>query len=747
MARVAFDGPGAAVEQNLLDHLTGPYAGASRRVRVPLDAEGEAAVDWTSRHPVLLAVLLEDLGEEAVEVAVTIEGEGQRPVEFAPWSEAGASLPVFVPDTAAQPLVPVFAVAVETRRGADVVTGVVELAVVEGNLGRLLYLLGQEKVRLRRAAREVHAYRTLDLARRDALDRIGADLGVTRFDDQLVYDEDAGEVYARHGARESDVDYALRLGMYRRFLAPSPGAVTRLLDGLFADLPGGARPALVETDDRFAVAIHLVGVGGAQHRDNFLTQLRRDRLVLPAPQANGIHQGRRLSARRLAEIEALRARLRAGFVVAAAHALAPPLAHALDRVARVCAAIGFGTRWTIQRAQDAAAGSRYQLGLGVDIAVPTSAQAADVRARVLDEDREPGRDTTAEALVTAIRAAGVPAAGDDPELAWLWHGCGLATVHRLSTGSLYLSHLPTGGLAITGPATAAPGSVQQLSALFHAPGDPGGNALLVRGLAAAGRDWADRGETPWTTLTDAAARTRWGTVPVRPAGQPVHQAFAAAGLPSIVDPGPVVTALTALPEELVETIELDAAFSGALVAGQPAAVDRLTRLVAVLRANGIAAALPLADNGSRVLLVVSVIGLPGGGLNLAERRATGFRWYLVRLGGADGEIKAVGSRTILRAADAGLLAVVVVSYQRAGNTDPYEFRVELPDGAVLTLAQYERLMNALRRVHPIGVEVNTYAIRRDHVDLDGDGTAEPLLPAVAKTFRTYQRRTRSGVYE
>jgi hypothetical protein len=91
--------------------------------------------------------------------------------------------------------------------------------------------------------------------------------------------------------------------------------------------------------------------------------------------------------------------------------------------------------------------------------------------------------------------------------------------------------------------------------------------------------------------------------------------------------------------------------------------------------------------------------------------------------------------------------VVALSYVRTGLTDPYEFRVELPDGATLTLAQYERLMNALARVCPVGVEINTYAIRRDHVDLDGDGTAEPLRPAVARTFRTFRQRRQRGVYD
>ena len=56
-------------------------------------------------------------------------------------------------------------------------------------------------------------------------------------------------------------------------------------------------------------------------------------------------------------------------------------------------------------------------------------------------------------------------------------------------------------------------------------------------------------------------------------------------------------------------------------------------------------------------------------------------------------------------------------------------------------------MNALMRVCPLGVEINTFGIRRDHVDLDADGDAEPLRPAVARTFRTFQQRKHCGVYD
>ncbi|WP_322762451.1 hypothetical protein [Frankia sp. Cr2] len=771
--RVVVDGVDPSVERNVVDQLEGPYAGTVRRVVVPIAADGSAAVDWTTRHPLLTVVLRRDLGEETVRVRVTPTGAPALPdALFAPWSQAGASVPLLAPDTSAEPLVSGFTMAVVVERADEgapfaAVTGapradLVRLAVVEGNLGRLLYLASFEKHRLRRAAREVQAYRTLAHARRDALDRIGADVGVARLADELVHDGTTGEVYARRlppPAVEPDAAYAERLGMFRRFLLPTPGVLGRLLNGpgaltdpnagTFADIAGGARFTVRETDNQFAVAVRLVAVGGAQHRTNFLAQLRRDRLVLPAdtPLDNAVHAARALPASRLAEVTALRASLRQSYAFASAHGIAPPLAAALDRAGRVCRALGTAITWQVTRAQDEAGGSRYELGLGVDITPPSTGQLNDLRTRVLDANRPVTPDAMAEALILASRAAGVPTAAADGELGWLWRACGVQTAHRVDTTTLYLSHLPTRGLTITAPTAAASQTPQQVEARFNAPGDPGGDALLLAGLSGAAAAWAAAGETAWAGMTDAQARARWVTVPVRPAGQPVLLALAAAGLPAVLDPGPVAAALGAVPDELVETIELDAAFSAGLVGNQQAAWTRLARLVEVLRDNHLAAVLPLVDSTNRVLLVVSVIGLPQAGLNLSERRATGFRWYTVSLGGGAAEIKAVGSRTVLRPTAQGLVAVVALAYVRTGLTDPYEFRVELPDGVALSLEQYERLMNVLNRVCPLGVEINTYAIRRDHVDLDGDGNAEPLRPTVARTFRTYRQRRQRGVYD
>jgi len=94
--------------------------------------------------------------------------------------------------------------------------------------------------------------------------------------------------------------------------------------------------------------------------------------------------------------------------------------------------------------------------------------------------------------------------------------------------------------------------------------------------------------------------------------------------------------------------------------------------------------------------------------------------------------------------------VVVVGFARAGRgdprgrVDPYELRVDLPDGAVVDLPQYEVLMNILDRAHPIGVTVDTRSLRARHVDMDGDGVATPLSAAFSRTFRPFQQRRHVG---
>jgi len=86
-----------------------------------------------------------------------------------------------------------------------------------------------------------------------------------------------------------------------------------------------------------------------------------------------------------------------------------------------------------------------------------------------------------------------------------------------------------------------------------------------------------------------------------------------------------------------------------------------------------------------------------------------------------------------------------VGYARRSGTEPYEFRVELPAGALLTFEQYEWLMNLLGHAYPAGVRVNTWSIRQQHVDLKIDQTTAPLDPTISRTFRAFRRIRQRGL--
>ena len=86
----------------------------------------------------------------------------------------------------------------------------------------------------------------------------------------------------------------------------------------------------------------------------------------------------------------------------------------------------------------------------------------------------------------------------------------------------------------------------------------------------------------------------------------------------------------------------------------------------------------------------------------------------------------------------GISVVSCVLGQRSGANNPYTWRPTLPDGALLTLRQYEHLLNIVELVTPVGVRADTFAIRRRHVDLDGSGTSTGLNIAAARAYRHYR---------
>lgn len=724
---------GADTTAAMLDHLTAPLAAGARRSAFLPAADGSVALP-SARRPTLLIGLRVALRGEGVTVTATLAGEQLPPVRFAPWSEAGSTLILGAGGEAWAAASLSFAATTPSMSILPAaMSDWLEAVLIEGTTGRVVALLGAETVRLRREMAVLAAMRRLQDGRDDALDRVGAELGVPRLESAPAWDAARREIVSSP-ARETDDAYRGRLAVWRPFMAPTPAAVRSLLTAV------DQRLSVIEPGQPLAVATRLIAVGGDGPRLALLARLRKDRLVFLGSGAPGdaIHAARpQPPARRIAEA-AMRTRLAEKFPAAADAAVAPRLAECLDRAARVLRALN-GDPIAVIRAQDPAGGSRFELGLGVAVTLPAVADADGLRTSLLDAGRAPGVDAEAEALIAAARDEAPPAG--DRTLPWLWRAAGLATAHRLDTDTLYLSHLPTAGLTIEAPSTLAPGATAPVRAVFNAPGDPGMTAALAASL--------DRAEAAapgtFARVTEADTPGAIGAAVDLPPGHPAVSVLAAGGLPIPASATSTVTALTALPAELRVVLRLDAALAGQVQAGTTAAVAPLTAAVAALQGAGVVSLLPLVTP-TDVLLVAGTASLPVAGVNLGERRATGVRWSVESLGGT-ADIARAGFRTSISARVPGLIAVVALGYVRDGAPDPYEIRVEMPAGAVLDLAGYERVMNALERCFPIGVEVNTWSLRQRHVDLDGDGVADPLPPTMARHYRHFRMPRLRGMEE
>ncbi len=769
----------SASHRHMIAHLSGPFPAGAVDERIAIDGTGSVAISRDTREPLLLVAPSAPLAGRGLRLTGVLTASGATqtlpPLHFAPYTEAGAFLPWdplprrgsgTVPEARTMAPFEVKLTLEETDdRGnraalpAAAIAGRLEVHLLEGTLGRMAYLLGAEKQRLRRQGRELVAMRSIALARDDALDRIGADLGVPRFADRIKFDPDAEQVITEirkdpdgKPVGEPDAEYRPRLALYRPFLLPTRRRVLEMLNGpgsdadpargLLSKLGLTSRFRFVEADNDFGVAIHLIAAGGGPDGKGFIDFLREVHLIWPASNnaADRVHSRRYLPADRRQQVEELRGSLRERYDFPSEAAIAPMLAAALDRAGQCWQALDEGKRWRVLRAQDSSAGSRYQLGLGADLAMRPFGREElhEVVDRLLDRRRRPTGIPQVDALLGAMNPR--PFA-TDPEGSWFWEACGLRTVHRIDDETIYVSHLPTFGMAITAPTKAETGRQVKVEVRYEAPGMPGSNVALAMGLKSAATLWAADGGQPWQALPAVKARQFWKEA--RPVDGPARRVLEEADLPAVENPERVVEQLRRLPEELIATLLLAPRQAERIMTGQAEAVEELRDLMELFRQQGLSSALPLITDSGEVLLVVAVIGLPEAGLNLSPNRATGFRWYVVPIWGKGGEIKPVGSRTVFDPYG-GLSALVAIGYARRGLTDPYEVRVEMPSQATMNLQQYEYLMNLLEHVCPMGVEINTFTVRQRQVDLDGDGSGEPLPPTISKSYRRYLRPRQRG---
>ncbi len=770
-----FNATGSASYKNVFEHVVGPLRSGTRDNDLTIDAQSRVSVDWNAREPLLLVRLKQSLENETITIRCFHDPSGandeQPGMKFDTYSEFGATLPAYQPPVDAEtrlaaPVTLKFTLRHRKPDGTEVnipnnkTADYIEAVIIEGMMAKMSWLLSHEHARMRRVRREISMMRSAQTARDSALDRMGAALGVPRFADEIAYDTAKEEIITKSknpdgtSIIESDNDYRRRLQIYRPFLFPTRNHILEMLNGigqesednkgLISGLEFQRRFGLLEQDNPFAVSIHLISSGNATIRGNFLDYLRRVYLIAPK---HALESTRFLSTEERDRQKQMRLQLLQSFNFSSGHYIAPLLAVALERVHKCRRALlgASAQKRNVLKAQDDNSGSRYELGLGVEIQPITATERNQLHAKLSNPSRPAVSDTEVEGILQKM-ASQLPASpADDPDLSWFFNSCGLQTVHRISNTQLYLSHLPIFGLVLEGVSHLNPGDSSTINARYHAPNDPGANVVLVNGMSTAVAMWSSTGLPAWTQLSKTQGTQSWHSAVVN---TNANKAFKSANLPALTNVSGLDTRLSAVPEEMLVTIKLPTALANKIRSNHADGVAALSNLRKIMAESGLVSMLPLASGASDIVVVLSVIGLPGVGSNLSVRRASGFRWYVVPINQDAGTIGSVGSRTNYNApanANNGLCALVAVGYSRQRQlTDPYEYRVTLPSDALLNVKQYEFLMNLLAHAYPCGIEVNTWDIRQEHVDLDGDGNAEPLNISVARTYRQFRRQRHRG---
>ena len=626
----------SAAHRSMFDHLSGPFTGGAIETRLVIDTAGESRVDRKTRLPLLLVSTGGRSAPRALVCTVRVtqsSGEVVDPVvvHFEPYTEAGASLLAYRPGgvSMAGDFAAPFDVRLDTGPDGDAATlrDRFELRVIEGNLGRLIYVIGSEKMRLRRQAGELHAMRRIGEARGDALDSLGEELGVPRFNARLSWDATLlTPTIVRD--READAPFRARLSIYRPFLRASRRAVDNAVNGPGAGDNAGLpsrvgvrhRLTIAEPDSELLAAVRLVSAPDEAPRTAFLAHARQAVLLQPGVD---VPATRLLPSDVRAEENALRTRLARTFEFPANAHIAPLLARALDRVGECRRALGITRRWRVLRAQDDEGGSRYELGLGVDVELMPAAELDALAAN--HAAGNVAADTPA--AIRSLLARMLPkAASEDPRGRWLLAPCGLTTVHPLDATRTYVSHL---ALARSGHRQERDTDTMFLDARLHAPFDSGPDARVVLALRDADADRAAAGIAPWTLLTGLQERSAWGMAVAPPAA--LVQSMTDAHIHMESDTPAVNrarSALQALPSELIATLQLDAPLAARLVRHDVPATESLLTLIIAFQNAGFFSVLPLFTSDNRVLLVVAVTTLPGNATLLTGRPGNAFRWYL-----------------------------------------------------------------------------------------------------------------------
>lgn len=745
--------------------LTVPYAAGMHTQAVPLSG-GRLQIAGPRREPVVLARLRRALADEAVVVRIVGDADPPSQVLFAPFTAEGTLLPMFVPQLAADGdgtgdvtvAVTVHLVSSDQRyllrpetdpALTDAEAGaLIEGVVLEGRLARLLYLATLGSQRAIRMAREIAATRHQSLACAGALDDTGMGLGVPR----RIADEP-----------EDDERYRARLAIYGRHRLPTPARFAQALNGPGDDDdPNAGLPAsfgiehrfrIVEDTNELAIATKLVAVGGAEataQRDQFHQALRAVFLVDLRGEPSSL-----LPAARRDRMESIRSTIRAETTRPDGpdepRYLAPLVAATLDRAVRLMRGLGLADPITLNRAYDPAGGSRYELGLGVDLAALGAAQLDAMAAQVpvLAADASSGE------LSRLAQTLSPRPVGEDPLGRWLFEPCGFRTVHPSAGGAVHLSPLPTYGQIIDGPDDLDADEVAEYRARRLDENTATGIHVQARDALASSDDVFDArglGDVPPTLAPDELSDVlqTLAAAAASPVIPDTLDAAAAAGVVSTEAKGLAIQIGATMNLDQIVALEFSVAALAAFGTSENVR-DALIERVDALTEAGFYSARAIWDGG-RLLLLASISQLPGASVKVGVPPPASFRWYVARVPdqppGTSAPVTIVqprGGKTQLRGAATGLALVVCVGYARRGLADPFEVRIELADPtALLNLEQYGFVMNLVEHLHPVGIEINTFDLRRRHVDTDGDGAPEFLTSRASRSYHRYRHRRPFG---
>ncbi len=736
---------------NSLDHqrdsAAGPLTAAMRTQTLVLSGAAEVTLPSGSYEPLLQIAPLVDLEDETwlVEVVQAAPLAEAVPLRFAPFSEKDGFLSYLCPKVGADSLLATaITLQLRVRRNgllmpANQTRRLLHVRFAEGRFAKLLAVTQTETLRTRRLMREISARRTTALAQGAALDQIGRELAVPRLESKIS---------ARRGEivlipePETDVAYRRRLDIYRPFLMPTRAVVLKTLNGDDSPLRRAGAPArfdVLETDNPFMVGFKVFGVGktasqGKAMRAAYLLHLRKTTLIDVTQNVPG---DRKMSSTHRRTENEMRLRLRNAldFETASTRQMAPWLAQAFDRAVRVAKHIGVDPVFKIVRAQDDGGGSRLELGLAAEIHEWPTARVQELRTKIMAGP--PSDDPSVQGILATLQKANLTADNGH----WFFTACGFRTVLPLKGDLLLLSHISMGSLTVDGGDGFERGAARLGTAFSAAILDDGTqlDAALANALSGGPTGWPV-GVADWTVVTPAQQNASLAGAEF--ADVPQADAFAAMGFGKLADYAAFVQSLRTYPAHAVRVLKLNAGLTAILNRNDGTATDRLGLIADTFGAMG-AASLMLLKSGAGLVLVVSSIGLPQLGTNIGPRRSSDFFWGATTISGGQTETRGQGTKTLIKAVGDGVYAASTLAYSRIGATDPFEWRITLPHDAAITLEQYEILMNMLGRMFPVGVEINTWDIRRRNVTLDGL-TTTPLSPRLSRSFRPFHRPRFNG---